>query len=172
MRVEIEIPPKDLTISSGCEIALAGKGVTWKESCIGAKVKETGVYVIHHGGRIKYVGKTNGPSMSFGMRLRREFQESASGGKHLYPQLASLTVPPAIMVSLFSSTEVQQLVRAPDLNLSGYQAVEIFETVLIHTYCPDFQCHHINRTAAYLKKLGYTQPDHLKGLLPITSRDE
>lgn len=43
--------------------------------------------------------------------------------------------------------------------------IEILETVLIQAYCPDFQRHHINQTAAYLKKLGYTQPDGLM-LLP------
>src|ERR1035437_9798975 len=53
----------------------------------------------HYGGSIKYVGKSGSPSMSYGMRLRREFQETASGGKHIYPKLALLSVPPDIMVS-------------------------------------------------------------------------
>lgn len=101
MRIEIDIPLKEQIMRDCCQVALAGKGVGWKEACLGEKAKEMGVYVIHHGGHIKYVGKTGSPGMSFGIRLRREFQESASGGKHLYPKLASLTIPPAIMVSFF-----------------------------------------------------------------------
>jgi len=170
MRVEIDIPPKEKTVLSGCQVALARKGVVWRESCLGEKAKETGVYVIHHGGTIKYVGKTDGPSMSFGIRLRREFSEGASSGKHVFPKLASLAVPPPIMVSLFSSIEVQDFVHASDLSLSSYQAIEVFETVLIQAYRPEFQRHHINRTEAYVKKLGYTQPDDLKALLKAYER--
>jgi len=57
MRVEIEIPVKEQTVRDGCQVPVADKGVTWNQSCLGKKAKEMGVYVIHHEGRIKYVGK-------------------------------------------------------------------------------------------------------------------
>jgi hypothetical protein len=96
--------------------------------------------------------------MSFGMRLRREFQESASGGKHIYPKLASLVDPPAIMVSLFSAADIDGFVRSSDLKLNVYQAIDIFEAVLIQAYQPDFQRHYEKQTAAYLKKNGIANP--------------
>jgi hypothetical protein len=168
MRVEIEIPPQDQIISGGCNVALARKGVTWSQTYLGKKANETGVYVIHHGEKIKYVGKTNGPSMSFGIRLRREFQESASGGRHIYPQLSALTVPPQIMVSLFTAAEINVLVQSSGMKLNDYEATEIFEMVLIHAYRPDFQRHQESRTAAFLKKLDIT--DDPTALLAMLKR--
>jgi hypothetical protein len=166
MRLEIEVPPKEQTIREGCEVALATRGAAWTQSCLGIKAKDMGVYVIHHSGNVKYVGKTNGPAMSFGMRLRREFQESAAGGKHVYPQPASLGVPPPIMVSLFPAADIKGLVRATGVNLSDYQAIEIFEAVLIQTYQPDFQRHQEKRTLARIKKLGITtKPEDLIAIL-------
>lgn len=120
-----------------------------------------GVYVIHHAGDIKYVGKTNGPAMSLGMRLRREFQESASGGKHIYPKLASLVAPPSIMVSFFPAAAIQELIQVSGMKLGSVQIIEIFEAVLIQAYEPAFQRHHENRTVAYLRKQGYTQAEDL-----------
>jgi hypothetical protein len=107
--VKIEIPDKEQILTAGCEVVVAGLGGTWKESCLGQKAKERGVYVIHHRKNIVYVGKTNGPTMSFGMRLRREFQATAPAGWHIYPLLSSLTVPPSIMVSLFTADELRKL---------------------------------------------------------------
>ena len=67
------------------------------------------MYVIHHAGVIKYVGNTNGPTISSGERLRRQFQQGASSGKHNYPKLAWLPSPPDIMVSVFSSQTIDEL---------------------------------------------------------------
>jgi hypothetical protein len=167
MRIEIAIPPKEQAIREGCPVTVSRKGVKWKESCLGKMAKEMGVYVIHHGGNIKYVGKTNSPSMSFGMRLRREFQENASSGKHIYPMLASLTVPPEIMVSFFPTADVEMLVRATGMNLGSLQTIEILEAVLIQAYSPDFQRHNVKRMVAHLKKLGCSQDD-LVGTLKAT----
>ena len=86
------------------------------------------MYVIRYSGVIKYVGKTDAPSMSYGMRLRREFQETASSGKHNYPRLALLALPPEIMVSFFSSKAIDTLVKAEGLTLNAWGKVEVFET--------------------------------------------
>ena len=69
------------------------------------------MYVIHHAGVIKYVGNTNGPTISSGERLRRQFQQGASSGKHNYPKLAWLPSPPDIMVSVFPSKTIGELVK-------------------------------------------------------------
>ena len=155
MQLEIEIPTKEQIVCDGCPVPLAGKGARWKESCVGEKAKEIGVYVIHHAGDIKYVGKTDSPGMSFGKRLRREFQQAASGDKHLYPKLVSLVVPPEIMVSFFSASDVQKFVHPTGVTLGSFEVIEIFETVLIQVYQPEFQRHHENRVATHLKKLGF-----------------
>jgi hypothetical protein len=110
-------------------------------------------YVIHHGGAIKYVGKTGSPGMSFGMRLRREFQQTASSDRHIYPKLALLTVPPDIMVSFFSGKHIEKLVSAEGMTLNGFEKIEIFETAAIHACQPDFQRHHEQRIGDHLKKI-------------------
>lgn len=154
MRLTIDIPEPKETMSQACAVPLATRGVRWSESCLGQNAKETGVYVIHHSEVIKYVGKTDAPTMSFGMRLRREFQETASSGKHNYPKLALLSVPPEIMVSFFPSKAINALVKAEGLSLNAWGKVEVFETALIHAYDPEFQRHHVARIGRYLEKLG------------------
>jgi hypothetical protein len=154
MRLTIDIPEPQEAISHACPVPLAARGVRWSESCLGQNAKETGVYVIHHSGLIKYVGKTDGPSMSYGMRLRREFQETASSGKHNYPKLALLSMPPEIMVSVFSSKVIDALVKAEGFTLNPWGRVEVFEVALIHAYDPEFQRHHVARIEKHLGKLG------------------
>ncbi len=154
MRLTIDVPDAKETMLQACAVPLATRGVRWSESCLGQNAKETGVYVIHHFGVIKYVGKTDAPTMSFGMRLRREFQETASSGKHNYPKLALLSVPPDIMVSVFSSKTIGTLVNAEGFTLNAWGKVEVFETALIHAYDPEFQRHHVARIERRLGKLG------------------
>jgi hypothetical protein len=70
------------------------------------------------------------------------------------------------MVSLFPAADIKGLVRATGVNLSDYQAIEIFEAVLIQTYQPDFQRHQEKRTLARIKKLGITtKPEDLIAIL-------
>jgi hypothetical protein len=107
----------------------------------------------HYGGSIKYVGKSGSPSMSYGMRLRREFQETASGGKHIYPKLALLSVPPDIMVSFFSAKDIERLVTTEGMSLNSFEKIEVFETAAIHAYQPEFQRHHVTRMRTQLRKL-------------------
>ncbi len=139
MKIEVEIPLKEAVLASGCPVPLAPEGATWSEKALGTFAKQQGVYVIHHGGTVKYVGKTDGPSMSFGMRLRREFQETASGNRHLYPKLKGLMVPPDIMVHFFAAKEIRGLIRTADTELTNTQCIEIFEAALVQIYQPQFQ---------------------------------
>ena len=154
MRLVIDIQdPRDV-ISQGCPVPLARKSVRWSESCLKKSAKETGVYVIHHGGVIKYVGKTDSPSMCFGARLRREFQEGASGGKHNYPKLAALTIPPEVMVSFISAKVIDAQVKVEGFTLSGFGKIQVLETALSHAYDPEFQRHDMARVARQLRKIG------------------
>jgi len=147
-------------MARACPVPLAIKGVSWKESCLGKQAKESGVYVIHHGGAIIYVGKTGSPGMSFGMRLRREFQQTASSDRHIYPKLALLTVPPDIMVSFFSTKDIDGLVSAEGMVLNGFEKTEIFETAAIHAYQPGFQRHLEKRLGNHWRKLKI--PEHAR----------
>jgi hypothetical protein len=78
MRLTIDVPEPQETMSQACAVPLATRGVRWSESCLGQNAKGTGVCVIHHSGIIKYVGRTDAPTMSFGMRLRREVSRNCS----------------------------------------------------------------------------------------------
>lgn len=97
------------------------------------------MYIIHHAGKVKYVGKTDRASMSFGMRRRREFQESASGGRHIFPKLAALSVPPDLGVSLLPASAIRRLVTLTGTALTDAQLIPIYEAVLIQVYKPEFQ---------------------------------
>ncbi|MFZ0774107.1 MAG: hypothetical protein WCA49_21830 [Candidatus Sulfotelmatobacter sp.] len=152
MRIEIEIPPKDMLLADLCEVPIAHKGVAWSGRCLGKLEKANGVYVIQHDGRIMYVGKTNSPGMSFGTRLRREFSEGASAGRHIYPALAPLIVPPPIFVTCISSASIMKMVRCHDLSLGSYEAVEIMEAVLIQAFKPRLQPHQEKVTRRALRK--------------------
>ena len=78
--------------------------------------------------------------MSFGMRLRRHFQESAAGDKHTYPKLFALSSPPDIKVKLFPLSEIQQLVRHNVSNSNDLNLIPLFEAALILALKPKFQC--------------------------------
>lgn len=140
MSFRIEVPTLKSIIEKGLPVVLAPRGSSWSELSLGEARNEIGVYVIHHGGVIKYVGKTNRNKMSFGMRLRRHFQESAAG-EHTYPRLAELNTPPEIQVSMFDLNEILELVtsekhiKAPWLT----EVIPLFESALIVALEPEFQ---------------------------------
>src|SRR5439155_12298641 len=85
-KVDVSVLPQTELLNAVCSVRIARRGESWSESCLGSGAKDQGVYIIHHAGRIKYVGKIDGASMSFGIRLRREFQEAASQGRHIFPR--------------------------------------------------------------------------------------
>jgi len=138
-RVEVSVPPPEDLLRSLCDVPIARLGETWSERCLGPQGKEQGVYVIHHGERIVYVGKTDGPSMTFGVRLRREFQESASGGRHIFPKLVALTIPPTIKVCLLPASVLRSMVTVSGTALRDVELIPICEAVFIAVYKPEFQ---------------------------------
>jgi hypothetical protein len=150
MKLQIEIPSLEDIVTKGCRVPLAPGGQQWKSKCLGQAGKGKGVYVIHHNGELQYIGKTNGPSMSFSTRLRREFQEKASGGKHIYPKLASLITPPDVMVTLFPAEQIETLVRVEGCKIGRWQMIEIFETAMIQVLFPKWQSHEVNHIAHFM----------------------
>lgn len=147
VKIEVEIPGKDKVLAGGYSVPLARKGDTWSGKSLGHYAKDKGVYIIHHAGTVKYVGKTDRPSMSFGMRLRREFQETASQRRHIYPKLEALKVPPEIKVYFFTSEEIRGLVSGTSIPLTDMQRIAIFETALVQVYEPEFQAYSLSGEA-------------------------
>jgi len=136
--ITIQLPDVSDIFSKEVNISVAPNGTKWSELDLGEKRKKIGVYVIHHNGKIKYVGKTNGNKMSFGMRLRRHFQEKAAGD-HTYPRLAALQTPPSIKVSLFDLTEIQSYISHDISEPNILELVPLFESALIVSLNPEFQ---------------------------------
>lgn len=136
--IRIRLPEINEILDKGIDVKVSPMGCKWSELDLGDQRKNIGVYVIHHQGKVKYVGKTNGKKMSFGIRLRRHFQEKAAG-KHTYPRLESLNVPPSIKVSMFSLTEIQNFISHSIEQPNFAELISLFESALIVSLKPEFQ---------------------------------
>lgn len=140
MRFAITTPSRTAVVRRGVAVSVAPNGTSWSEQSLGDARSEVGVYVIHHNGEVKYVGKTSGRKMNFGIRLRRHFQERAASA-HTYPRLAAIRTPPEIKVSLYDLQEIRTFVsysgmgRATDRN----NTIQLFEAALIISLRPEFQ---------------------------------
>ena len=139
MKIEFSIPQPRELLPLLRSVPIAVRGQSWSETCLGTGAKDQGVYVIHHGDTILYVGKTDGDKMTFGVRLRREFQESASGGRHIFPKLAALKRPPDLAVYLFPASAIGKIVSVHGLDVSSTALIPVLEAVLIAAYKPVFQ---------------------------------
>ena len=69
-KISVLVPSVGEVLSAGVAVPIALRGDSWPASVLGENAKDYGVYVIHHGGAIKYVGKADGPSMTFGARTK------------------------------------------------------------------------------------------------------
>jgi len=153
MKLEINLPDVAEVTTQSCPVPIARQQERWSAKCLGDMRKERGVYVIHHDGKIKYIGKTDGPKMSFGRRLRAEFREKSSRGRHIYPKLSTLRVPPEIMVHCFTSNAIKQRIKTDGKELSSFQLIGIFESAMIYHLDPEFQEHHVTAMANYVQKV-------------------
>ncbi len=145
-KIEVLIPDQADILSRGIDVSLADRGVPWGQNQLGQNAGRRGVYIIHQSGAVLYVGKTGGKKMTFGIRLRREFQRSAAQDRHIYPKLAKLPRSQPIKVSLLpqDDTWVRSLVKTDgvilsDYELSDYERTSILEQALIASYKPRFQ---------------------------------
>ena len=139
MQIQIDIPDKKAILNSGLTIPVAGPRQSWSELRLNEYRHMRGVYVIHHDNRIRYIGKTDGPTMTFAVRLRREFQYSAAQGKGVYAKLAKLAIPPEVKVVFFDPRTLAKLVRCTGLNISEIGMIRIVEQTFIDAYEPHFQ---------------------------------
>jgi len=139
MQIQFSVPPSQSLLTTSLPVPIARRGESWSEACLGPNRKNQGVYIIFHGAQVIYVGKTDGPSMSFGMRLRREFQETASSGRHIYPKLAALTTPPNVQVSMLATADIRKMVSLSGLVLADSDLIGPCEAILIAAYRPVFQ---------------------------------
>ena len=127
---------------------LAPKGKSWSEKQLADNAKNQGVYILVRGRQILYVGKTDGPSMTFGVRLRREFQESAAQGKHVYKKLTQPSTDAEISVAFLPTSEVQELVQCEGFCLNHQGKIAILEQALIQSYQPEFQIKSMKKSEA------------------------
>ncbi len=136
MKIELNIPTKSQIVNGGFIMGLAPKGQSWSKSQLGDYADKSGVYVHHCNGRILYVGKaTSGKWGTFGERLRREFQETASSNSALHKLLVSQTSP--IRSFLLDLEELDMIVDAGPMELSPKRKALIMEQVLIGIYQPE-----------------------------------
>lgn len=139
MDFSFQLPTRDDILARGRAVPVALRDESWSPDCLGPLGRERGVYVIHQAGQVLYVGKTDGATMSFGVRLRRSFQESASQGRHIFPRLASLQTPPEILVSLIPAKDLPAMVSQSEGKLTGLQLVPVVEMLLVAALNPVFQ---------------------------------
>jgi len=144
--MDITIPDKKEIFKDSVCVSIAQRDVSWHQKCLGILSSEKGVYVIHHRKSIKYIGKTNGASMSFGKRLRRHFQERAAGNKHTYPKLAELITPPDIKVKMLPLNEIKKYISHEIRSINELDLIPLFEAALIVAYQPKFQCENSKNT--------------------------
>jgi len=152
LTIEIDLPDAAEILNSGSPVPIARKGQKWSKSCLGEMCNKRGVYVIHHDGKIKYVGKTDGPNMYFGRRLRSEFREQSSRGKHNYPKLSKLKTPPEIMVHCYPVEAIEQRVKFNGESPRLDHMVAIFEMVMIIHLAPEFQQQLIQAVSKFAQK--------------------
>ncbi len=136
MKIELNIPTKSQIVNGGFIMSLAPKGQSWSKSQLGDYADKSGVYVHHCNGRILYVGKaTSGKWGTFGERLRREFQETASSNSALHKLLVNQTFP--VRSFLLDLEELDMIVDAGPMELSPKRKALIMEQVLIGIYQPE-----------------------------------
>lgn len=169
MRVtlHIDLPEPDEILNSGCPVPIARKGEKWETFCLGEMRKQKGVYVIHHNRKIIYIGKTDGVSMNYGMRLRREFQENAAQGKHIFPKLSSLTTPPEIKVCFFPILEIMKRMQFEKHVYRPDQMIGTFEIAMINYLEPELQQHFFRAVGKTIETFMNQQSGHK----PLTQQE-
>jgi hypothetical protein len=136
MQVKLQIPTKAQILSGGFEIHVAKAGESWSKAQLGAYADSKGVYIHHCNGSILYVGKTTGGDYgTFGERLRREFQESASGNSHLHQLLCSQAGE--LRTYCLDLQDLDMMVDQGPMTLKPERKALIMEQVLIGIYDPD-----------------------------------
>jgi len=136
MMITINIPTRAQILSGGFKVAIARPGAKWSKSQLGDYADKRGVYVHHANGKILYVGKTTtGDYGTFGERLRREFQESASSASSLHRLLACQQTP--VRSYMLDLDDLDMMVDQGPMTLPRERKALIMEQVLIGIYEPE-----------------------------------
>lgn len=136
MTITIEVPTKASIVNGGFEIKVASEGEEWSKAQLGDYAGKSGVYIHYSNGKILYIGKTTeGKWGAFGERLRREFQEKASGSSSLYHILKSQDKP--IYTYFLDLQDIDMTVDQGPMQLSAKRKALIMEQVLIGIFEPE-----------------------------------
>jgi hypothetical protein len=135
VQVKLQIPTKAQILSGGF-VVTARAGEPWSKAQLGDYANRSGVYVHHSNGAILYIGKTTagGAYGNFGERLRREFQESASGNSPLHQLLC--TQQHDIRAYCLDLLDLDMMVDQGPMTLTQERKALIMEQVLIGIYLP------------------------------------
>jgi hypothetical protein len=135
MEVRLQIPTKAQILSGGFVIHAAPAGQSWSKAQLGDYADLRGVYIHHCNGAILYIGKTTGGDYgTFGERLRREFQETASANSSLHQLLCEQLGE--IRTYCLDFQDLDMMVDQGPMTLTPERKALIMEQVLIGIYLP------------------------------------
>jgi len=136
MEIKVRIPIKADIVFQGFPVKISPARTTWTKDQLGDYADKSGVYIHHSDGKILYVGKTtSGQWGTFSERLRREFQEKASGNSSLYQLL--LKQKKSIKTVMFDLNDIDMMVDSGSTQLSQIRKALIMEQVLIGVFEPE-----------------------------------
>lgn len=136
MEIKVRIPIKADIVFQGFPVKTSPAGTTWTKDQLGDYADKSGVYIHHSDGKILYVGKTtSGQWGTFSERLRREYQEKASGNSSLYQLL--LKQKKSIKTVMFDLNDIDMMVDSGSTQLSQTRKALIMEQVLIGVFEPE-----------------------------------
>ncbi|MCW7467680.1 hypothetical protein [Leptospira levettii] len=138
MEIKVKIPLKAEIVFQGITISTspADSGVVWKKEQLGDYSDKSGVYIHHSNNKILYIGKTtSGQYENFGERLRREFQERASGDSELYRLLKSQKG--IIKTYFYDLDDLDMMIDSGSIELSKERKALIIEQILIGIFLPE-----------------------------------
>ena len=135
--IKINVPLKSQIVYSGIKIPIASKkGEKWSKLILGDYTNKRGVYIHHSNNKILYVGNTTqGPYGTFGERLRREFQYTASVNSRLHQLLASQKNP--VFSYFLDLDDIDSMINTGSSTLKKERKALILEQVLIGVYSPE-----------------------------------
>ena len=135
MEVSVKIPSVEDLLGHGLRLAAVKKDCKWDASSLSEKGTSSGIYLHHNGAELLYVGKaTAGRHGVFLERLRREFQEGASGNSDLFKLL--FHEGNKIRTVLLDYESIKQIVIVEGVTISDSQRALILERVLIAAFRP------------------------------------
>lgn len=136
MEIKVKIPIKGEIVYQGFPVRTSSSGTTWTKDQLGDYANKSGVYIHHCHGKILYVGKTTtGQWGTFSERLRREFQEKASGNSPLHQLLCNQAH--TIRTFMLDLDDIDMMVDSGSIQLTKERKALIMEQILIGVFQPE-----------------------------------